>query len=246
MLGKRVFHAFLFLVSLSGFVCAQPANITVKGNAVNSGGIGGLYQVIVINQHTSQGIMAAPNGSFSINCLRTDTILVSASGFSVKKICFKDSGEKKEFTIRVKLDSLHYNLAEVKIYPHKNLRQVEDERSSLGKVPNTDTYKEADLLSPISLLYERFSRIEQSKRKVAELEDEEKRRTVLKELFHIYIQHDIIKLSENDFEKFIDFCDFTDDFIKNSSDYDLVMAIKYKYAQFENMTDYVSPGDKKK
>jgi hypothetical protein len=246
ILKKRNFHIFLFLLSLSGFIYAQPASITVKGSAVNSGGVGGLYQVIVINQHTSQGIMAAPNGTFSINCLKTDTILVSASGFSVKKICFRDSLSKKEFTIKVRLDSLHYSLAEVKVYPHKNLRQVEDERKTLGDVPNTDTYKETDVMSPITYLYERFSRIEQSKRKVAQLEDEEKRRTVLKELFHIYIQHDIIKLSDDQFEQFIDFCNFTDDFIKSSTDYDLVMAIKYKYAQFSNVTDYVSPGSQKK
>ena len=190
--------------------------------------------------------MAAPNGTFTINCLRTDTILVSASGFSVKKICFLDSAAKKEFHITVKLDSLHYNLAEVKVYPHKNLRQVEDQRKTLGDIPNTDTYKNADILSPISLLYERFSRIEQSKRKVAQLEDEEKRRTVLKELFHIYVQHDIIKLDDEQFDKFIDFCDFTDDFIRNSTDYDLVMAIKYRYAQFEGLTDYVAPGSQMK
>ena len=190
--------------------------------------------------------MAEPNGYFSINCLKTDTILVSASGFSVKKICFRDSSAKKEFTITVRLDSIHYSLAEVRVYPTKNLRQINEDRSTLGDIPNTDKFKDINAFSsPIDYLYERFSRIEQSKRKVAELEDEERRRDVLKDLFHIYIRHDIINLSDADFDKFIDFCNFTDDFIKNASDYDLVMAIKYKYEQFESGKDYVSPGDSK-
>ena len=202
--------------------------------------------MIVINQHTSEGLMAEPNGYFSINCLKTDTILVSASGFSVKKICFRDSSAKKEFTITVRLDSIHYSLAEVRVYPTKNLRQINEDRSTLGDIPNTDKFKDINAFSsPIDYLYERFSRIEQSKRKVAELEDEERRRDVLKDLFHIYIRHDIINLSDADFDKFIDFCNFTDDFIKNASDYDLVMAIKYKYEQFESGKDYVSPGDSK-
>jgi len=236
----------LFFCGISGLVQAQPGNITVKGNAVNSDGMGGLYQVIVINQHTSTGMMASTNGSFIITCLKTDTILVSASGFSVKRISFRDSAAKSEYTITVRLDSLHYNLSEVKIYPHKNLRQVDEEKNTLGDIPNTDKYKDINALgSPIDYLYERFSRIEQSKRKVAELEDEEKRRNVLKELFHIYIQHDIIALSDQDFEQFIDFCNFTDGFIKSATDYDLVMAIKYKYAQFEKSHDYISPEDKK-
>jgi len=230
------------LFGLSAIAYSQTGDITVKGNAVNSKGLGGLYQVIVINQRTSAGMLAETNGSFTITCLKTDTILVSASGFGVKKICFRDSSPaKKDFTIKVKLDSIHYSLAEVTVYPHKSLREVNEDRSTLGEKPNTDTYKETDIMSPITYLYERFSRIEQSKRKVAELEDEEKRRQVLKDLFHIYIQHDIINLSDDQFEKFIDYCDFTDDFIKNSTDYDLVMAIKYKYNQFEKMSDYVSP-----
>lgn len=245
MLKKRAIPVFLWLCSITGFLFAQPQPITVKGNAVTSQGLGGLYQVIVINQHTSEGLMAAPNGSFTINCLKTDTLLVSASGFTMKKICFRDSVTKKEYHITVKLDSIHYNLEEVKIYPSKNLRQIDEEKQSLGDIPNTDRNKDINALgSPIEYLYERFSRIEQSKRKVAQLEDEDKRREVLKELLHIYVQHDIINLSDEDFEKFIDFCNFTDDFIKNSTDYDLVMAIKYKYKQFESRNDYVPPGDK--
>jgi hypothetical protein len=246
-LKKIRYYTLGILISASGLLYAQPQPITVKGNAVTSQGLGGLYQVIVINQHTSQGIMAEPNGFFSINCLKTDTILVSASGFSVKRLCFRDSGAKKEYYVTVRLDSLHYNLAEVNIYPTKNLRQVDEEKQTLGDIPNTDRYKDINALgSPIEYLYERFSRIEQSKRKVAELENEEKRREVLKELFHIYIQHDIINLTDADFERFIDYCNFTDDFVRNSSDYDLVMAIKYKYQQFENGQDYISPAENKK
>jgi len=221
---------------------AQPGNITIKGKAVNNKGVGGLYQVVVINQRTSTGMMAESNGAFVFNALKTDTILISASGFGVKKICFRDSAVKKEYHITVILDSIHYNISEVKIYPTKNLREVDEEKDALGKIPNTDRYQDINALgSPIEYLYERFSRLEKSKRKVAQLQDEENRRDVLKDLLHIYIRHDIINLSDDEFDKFIDYCNFTDGFIKNSTDYDLVMAIKYKFEQFEKSKDYVSP-----
>jgi len=240
-LKRKAFYIFWNLFVISGVGYAQQQGITIKGNAVNSKGLGGLYQVVVINQRTSTGLLAQPNGHFTLTALKTDTILVSASGFGVKRICFKDSVPKSEFTVTVILDSIHYTLAEVKVYPGKNLREINKERSTLGDIPNTDTYKSPTLLNPITLLYERFSRLEQSKRKVAQLEDEEKRRDVLKDLFHIYIKHDIINLSEAEFDKFIDFCDLSDDFIKNSTDYDLVMTIKYRYEEFEKSKDYVSP-----
>ncbi len=241
-LKYRTFHIFLLLLVFSIAGNAQTDNITIKGNAVNTAGNSGLYQVVIINQRTSTGMMAEPNGHFTLKSLRTDTILVSASGFSVRKICFKDSGNKKEFTVRIVLDSMRTTLSEVKVYPTKNLREINDERSTLGHVRNTDSYQDINAIgSPIEFLYERFSRLEQSKRKVAQLENEDKRREVLKDLFHIYIRHDIINLSSEKFEHFIDYCNFPDDFIKNATDYDLVMAIKFKYEQFEKMQDYVSP-----
>ncbi len=239
---KKVFRLFLILITGSCISYAQPENITIKGKAVNTSGTGGLYQVIVINQRTSSGMLAEPNGHFTLNSLKTDTILVSASGFSVKKICFKDSSLKKEYHVVIVLDSMHYSLAEVKVYPTKNLREVNDERNTLGNIPNTNKYQDINAIgSPIEYLYERFSRLEQSKRKVAVLEDAQKKRDILKELFQIYIRHDIINLSSEKFENFIDYCNFTDEFIKNSTDYDLVMAIKYRYEQYEKMQDYVSP-----
>lgn len=241
-LYTRAFHIFLFLFAISVVSNAQPEPITIKGNAVNTQHEGGLYQVIIINQRNSTGLMAEPNGHFTFKALKTDTILISASGFSVRKICFKDSLPKKEYTVTIVLDSMHYNLAEVKVYPTKNLRDVNNERSTVGDIPNTNSYKDINAIgSPIEYLYERFSRLEQSKRKVAQLENEEKKREVLKDLFRIYIRHDIINLSDEKFEKFIDYCNFSDSFIRNATDYDLVMAIKYKYEQFEKKDDYVSP-----
>lgn len=235
-MGKGLIFIFF---GIAGVCYGQPGTITVKGNAVNSKGVGGLYQVIVINQRTSTGMLAEPNGHFTITSLKTDTILISASGFSVKKICFRDSTGRSEFTVTVRLDSMHYSIAEVKVFPTKNLREVNNDRSTLGNIPNTDLNPNASVLNPISLLYERFSRLEQSKRKVAVLEDEEKRREVLKDLFRIYIRHDIIDLSDAQFENFIDYCNFSDDFVKGATDYDLVMAIKWRYEQFEKMHDYV-------
>ncbi len=242
ILNKLFITLLLCFTALTGRLYAQPDNITVHGKAVNTQGMGGLYQVIVINQRTSTGLLADPNGHFTINALKTDTILVSASGYGVKKICFRDSLLQREYNVKIVLDSIHYSLAEVKVYPTKNLREIEDERHKLGDIPKTDKFQDINALSsPIEYLYERFSRLEQSKRKVAKLEDEEARRQVLKDLFHVYIRHDIINLTDAEFENFIDYCNFTDNFIKTATDYDLVMAIKTRYEQFESAHDYVSP-----
>jgi len=219
--------------------------ITISGKVTDAHGNDNLYQAVIVNSRTSEGTFAVAGGTFSITARQTDTILFSASGFMVKKVCLADSGHSNHFNITVKLDSLHYSLAEVRVYPVKSLREIDESKDQLGNMANTDRYKNTHALSsPIEYLFERFNTMEQSKRKVAQLEDEDARRQVLKDLFHLYIKNDIISLSDNQFDKFIDYLNFSDYFIKTATDYELLMAIKYKYEAFENANAYYTVPEK--
>ncbi len=54
----------------------------------------------------------------------------------------------------------------------------------------------------------------------------------MKELFRKYVDNEIIQLDNNQFDKFIDFCGISDDFLKNSSQYDFIMYIKKRFEVF--------------
>ena len=56
--------------------------------------------------------------------------------------------------------------------------------------------------SPITFLYQQFSKVERSKRLVAELENNDKRRELLQELFVKYVDYDIIQLESEEFKDF--------------------------------------------
>jgi hypothetical protein len=212
------------------FLYAQP-EVTIRGRAVDRNGNATLVHIMVVNQRSGLGTFANSDGSFSMSFQRADTIMITARDCGIKKLCFRDSSARNRFTILVYLDSLHYELNEVYIHPTPTLPEIHKNIDNLG-VQNTDTYKSADIMSPITLLYERFSRIEQSKRKVAEMENEQARRQVLKDLFHLYIKYDIINLSDKDFDDFIDFLHISDEFLKQSTDYELVMYIKQRYQRY--------------
>jgi len=191
---------------------------------------------MVVNQQSGNGTFATAGGTFSLIAGRTDTILVTARDYAIKKLCFRDSVVKTHYNVNVQLDSLHYELQEVYVHQRRSLPEIDKDKSTLGQIPNTDINKEVGAMSPISALYERFSRIEQSKRKVALLEDDEKKRQVLKDLFHLYIKFDIIKLDDDAFDNFIDYCNFSGSFIKNATDYELIMAVKQKYDRYNRAT----------
>jgi hypothetical protein len=242
LLPKRcLFLCFLFTYC---FTYSQTKTIVVSGKASSESKEDVLTYVMVINKRTYTGTMADPDGSFRITALKSDTIIISSYGYVFKKICFNDSVSKDEYHIEVKLSKPVYELKEVDIHPVKKMGEVDEERKEVGTGLKPEK-KATDYISTplggpatislISFLYDRFSRIEQSKRKVAELENNDLKRSVLKDLFRIYIKYDIIDLSDAEFDQFIDFCNLSDSFIQNASQYDLVMAIKKRYLEYEQL-----------
>jgi hypothetical protein len=87
--------------------------------------------------------------------------------------------------------------------------------------------------SPITALYQAFSKKEKSKRAVAEMEFQDDQRKVLKELLRLYVAYDIVDLSEDDFDEFIFFLNVNPDFLRTASEYELIEFIKGKFEHFK-------------
>jgi len=234
LIFRKIIFIILFLfIKQTCLAQIEPA-VRIKGKVVDDEGKDALYHIMIINQRSGTGTFAESDGIFNVQIQRTDTVLFNAMGYSIKKICFRDSAYRTEYNgLVIKLKKPEYNLENVNIVAVRKLDEIQQDIKKLG-IKKTDTYQHfTGIESPITYLYERFSRIEQSKRKVAQLESEDRRREVLKDLFHLYIQYDIINLSDSQFDAFINYCNLSDSFIKNSTQYDLVMTIKKKYKDFE-------------
>lgn len=234
---RIIFPVLLFVLAILPVqrLCAQADIIKVSGT-ITSADNALLINMMVVNQRTFLGTGADVNGSFTVQALRTDTLIISAHGHHVKKICFRDSVKKQEYRIRVALKQLNVNLPTVSIEGEKSLAQIQKDIEELGVKDTRMTQTTASALSsPITYLYERFSKFEQSKQKVAELENERKKREVLKNLFRIYIRYDIMELSEAEFDQFIAYCNLSEIFIKTATEYELVSAIKNRYENFSKL-----------
>ena len=88
--------------------------------------------------------------------------------------------------------------------------------------------------SPITALWEIFSKTEKDKRKVAVLMNDEQRRNMQHELLKLCIKSDLIDLSFADMDAFIDFCGFTDEYLQQCSFYELLNNIKQHYIYFHS------------
>jgi len=229
-LQNSFFLCLLLIISTSAF--AQTDTLLIKGKITNDNQTP-LSHVMIINKRAGTGVFAAGDGTFRESYLRTDTIVISSVGYSTQYISFVDSAKKNNFDINIKLGAIRYKLKEVSIYPVKTLNQVDKEISEIGVKP-TNTYKDVNALeSPVTYLYERFSKFERSKRLVAQLENEDRKRAALKDLFRIYIKYDIIYLTDEQFDEFVDYCDLKDEFILNATQYELTKAIQLKFKGYE-------------
>jgi hypothetical protein len=82
-------------------------------------------------------------------------------------------------------------------------------------------------------LYQQLSKKEESKRIVAKLENDDRRRDLLKELFTIYVDYKIIELSTEDFDDFISYLNVSDEFMKSSSQYEFLVFVKDRFQDYQ-------------
>jgi len=70
---------------------------------------------------------------------------------------------------------------------------------------------------------------------VARLENEDRKRALLKELLHKYVEYDIINLSDDGFDDFIDFCAVPDEVMVGLSQYEFLLYVKKKYELYSSL-----------
>jgi hypothetical protein len=128
-----------------------------------------------------------------------------------------------------------FYLKEVSVFAPRTLKEIDKDIYNLDSTKAYKSYTDINgIESPITYLYERFSKFGRSKQKVAEWENEDLKRNILRDLFRLYIKYDIIDLNEDEFDAFIRYCNLSEDFIKEASQLELVMAIKGKYETFKD------------
>ncbi|MCX6197334.1 MAG: hypothetical protein NTY55_11935, partial [Flavobacteriia bacterium] len=130
------------------------------------------------------------------------------------------------------IEKIPQEIQEVIVRPLKTLSQIKEDRQALS-MRETRLVTGINILeSPITALYQAFSKKEQNKRWIQEQKYKDDQRRIVKELLRLYVAFDIINMSEDDFDDFIQFLNMDDDFLKTSSEMELILFIKDKYEHY--------------
>ena len=233
--GFLLLFFFCFVENFLSAQVPQSPIITVRGNVFDKNDSLAAPAAIILNKRTNTGQTSSPGTSFSITGLKTDTFLITSGGYEVRRICFVDSVLKETYSVRIGLQLKTNTLTPVAIYPVKDLSQIQKERAALAKEQTRQTIGVADALySPITYLYERFSRDGKSREAVAIMENDDRKRDILKDLFRTYVRAGVIVMEEEEFDAFINYLNIPDSYLRTASDYDLAVLIRYKYLQYRS------------
>jgi hypothetical protein len=234
---KKFCVLIVLLTSFNVFsVNSQTEKIRVKGTVYDPENRGAIPNLMVVNKRTQQGFFGYNSGDFDLEALKTDTLIIAATGFATMQVCFRDSLPASVYTLRLALKKMQVNHAPVDIFTNRDLDEIQRDIEKLGYDKGDYMLEGVDAFeSPITALYQAFSRRERNKREVAEMRNNDNRRALLKELFRKYVDNDIIQLDNNEFDEFIDFCGVSDEFLKSSTQYDFIMYIKKRFEVFRLM-----------
>lgn len=227
---KLIVPIIVILLSSSAF--AQPCTrVWLKGKVEDTLNKHTFLNLMVVNTSTGKGVFGQPDGTFGVYVSDQDSIILSIKGY--ERYGFRVKGDSScHFEVYAAVEKKARQIDEVVIKPLKSIQQIKEERADLAlRETRTITGIEA-FQSPITALYQRFSKREQSKALVAQKQYEDSKEEIVQELLRLYVSYDIIKLNNDDFIDFIRFMAMDENFLKTASDLELITFIKDKLEHY--------------
>jgi tyrosyl-tRNA synthetase len=231
---RSIFLLLIVLLSFQTALNAQCEQVFISGKVLDTLREQNFFNLMVVNKSTGRGVFGQPNGHFSVYARPGDRIALSTKGYPVYEFIAKPD-ENCQCRVEAYIERLPQEVQEIVVRPLKTLEEIKEEREALA-LRETRTVTGVNVLqSPITALYQAFSKKEQNKRWIAEQQYKDDQRKIVKELLRLYVAFDIIELSEADFDEFITFLNLDEQFIKTASEMELILFIKDKYEHFKRM-----------
>lgn len=194
------------------------------------------YNLMVINRNTGRGVFGQPNGTFSVYVSEGDSISLSCKGYEVFNLIVV-ADDNCQHKVAYYIEGKPQEIEEVIVKRIKSLEEIKEERSALAMRETRQVTGIEVLRSPITALYQAFSKKEKSKRTVAKWEFRDNQSKIVQELLRTYVAYKIVDLTEEQFEDFVIFLNIDETFLKTASEMDLIVFIQDKFEHYMIIND---------
>ena len=199
----------------------------VRGTVYAYDSVAPLNNIVICNYQNKPLVISSSMGNFFVRLKTIDTLILRGININPDTV-FLDRGKLYTDTLMFFVTFKAFQLDEVEVKKPKFIPYYEFK----WKYPFNS--KPASILSPLSFIYEKTSKKHKEYDKVRKFVENDELSFRIHERLNFKKLNEIITIEEIDHEPFLDFCNFTMDFIKNSNDYDIIVSVKKKYIEYKN------------
>ena len=223
---------------------SQCDKVLLMGTVEDTIGFQNFYNLMVINRTSGKGVFGTPDGKFSVYVNDKDVISLSVKGYLPVSFIV-ESNEDCQFKVHKYIELKTQEIQSVVVKPLKTLDEIKAERQELVMRETREVTGLEALQSPITALYQTFSKKEKNKRWIAEQEFKDDQRRVVQELLRLYVAYDIVGLNQEEFDDFILFLNINPDFLKTATEMELITFVKDKYFHYKmiNKRKFITLGN---
>lgn len=239
---------FFFTFGLNAQVISEFSKLS--GKIISCKDYSPLSYTHIINETSNFYSLADSSGNYSISAKEGDIIRFSFIGYKtcfliyrmdqfVADVClirdtfllkevvalpFKNYTDFKQKLLSIKLEDKEYSIPGITLKERTILHNLEDENyiKSLGFA----------LSSPLSYLYYNFSRHEKNIRKYYELEYNKWNQMAVDKKYNREMVAAITGFKDDKLTEFMAWCNFSFDYLKTATDFEIASKVKEKYLLF--------------
>lgn len=227
----KIYMIALFCV-LTQFSYSQCEEVCITGRIIDTNSVVSFYNFMVINVTTQRGVFGNPDGSFEFCAAPGDRIGLSVKTYGKEFIDIPQNIYNCKIDTIIYLNKKIQEYEVVEVRPIRTLNEIKEEREALSKMETKKITGINVFESPITALYERFSKSAKQKQFLAEQKHQDNIHKILQDLLRVYVAYDVIYLNEEEFQNFIYFLNIDEHFLKTAKDYDLIIYIRDKLEHY--------------
>ena len=241
----------IFFIFISFCLSAQDIHYVIFSGKVLNEEAEPLSFTTIINKDRNLGTIASRDGDFRIRVKENEEIVFSSVGYFSKRYYVPSYDSLTEYSenIILRQDTILLDIIEIYPWPatYEEFKRKFVEFDEPENIVNLDIpeikvppfthpgHIGITLPGPISLLYNLFSRSAKRQRQYAALIEHDRIQRKLALRYNKEIIYRITGLTdEKEIYDFMQYCNFTDEFIFNSLEYEIYLAIRNCYLSYVN------------
>ena len=184
----------------------------------------------IINNTQRTATVSDINGDFKITANINDSITFSAVGYETLTIILTES--MYDYGLMIRLNPKTYQLEEVTIKPFIEQPTITRWEIYTTPLPNQGGINIPTGIHPVTALYNLFSSEGKQQRYYQKLMDETHDFMIIGEKFNGEMVAQITGLKDDELVRFMSWCNFSHDFLRNYSPETIKRAIRTKYQEY--------------